>query len=107
MFKIEIDLNNDEIIQISRAANHFLGFEAVGGRIFITNQRFVFKSHAVNIQAHELTINFSEIKKLAFYNTLAIVPNGLKVILHSGKVEKFAVWKRNLIIKAIHQNLKS
>ena len=107
MFKIHIDLNTNENIEISRPANHFLGFEAVGGKLFITNQRFVFKSHAVNLQAHELIINFSEIKKIEYYNTLVIVPNGLRIILHSGKIEKFAVWKRNLIIKAIHRNLNS
>ena len=102
MFKINLKLKENEIIEISRPANHFLRFEGVGGRIFITNLRFVFKSHAVNFQAHELTINYSEIKSVVFYNTLAIVPNGLKIILHSGKIEKFAVWKRSLIKKAIY-----
>ena len=103
MFKISFELNENEIIEISRPANHFLGFEGVGGKIFITNQRFVFKSHAANLQAHEQTINYSEIKSVKFYNTLGIVPNGLKLILNSGKIEKFAVWKRSLIKKAILQ----
>ncbi len=107
MFKIDLKLNENEIIQISRPANHFLGIEGVGGRIFITNQRFVFKSHEVNFQAHELTITYPEIKTIEFYNTLAIIPNGLKIILQSGKIEKFAVWKRSLILKAIHKKFTS
>ena len=105
MFKINLELMDNEIIEITRPANHFLGFEGVGGKIFITNQRFVFISHAVNLQAHELTINYSDIKSVEFYNTLGIVPNGLKIILQSGKIEKFAVWKRSLVKKAIQQKL--
>lgn len=101
MFNITLDLRVDEKIEITRRANHFLGVEAVGGKIFITNQRFVFKSHAANFQAHELSIQFSEILKIDFYNTLAIVPNGLKLTLQSGKIEKFAVWKRILLKQAI------
>ena len=106
MFKIDLKLKENEIIEISRPANHFLGIEGVGGRIFITNQRFVGKAQAGNFQAHELTITYPEIKKIEFYNTLAIIPNGLIIILQSGKTEKFAVWKRALILKAINKKFK-
>lgn len=107
MFKIKLDLKTDEKIEISRPANHFIGIEGVGGKIFITNQRFVFKSHAANIQAHELTVPFDDIIKIEFYNTLGIVPNGLKLVLASGKTEKFAVWKRSIIKQAILNKQKN
>lgn len=105
MFKITLELKEGEIVELSRPANHFMGIEGVGGRIFITNQRFVFKSHAANLQAHELTLQYTDIKKIVFYNTLAIVPNGLKLILKNGKEERFAVWKRQLVRELIQKKM--
>ena len=52
-------------------------------------------------------ISFNEIKKIEFYNTFLIFPNGLKIILLTGKTEKFAVWKRSLVVNAIHQKFKT
>ena len=105
MFKILLNTFENEIIELSRPANHIMGLEAVGGRLFITNQRMVFKSHAANIQAHELTIEYTEISKIDFFNTLGLVPNGLKISLHTGKIEKFAVWKRSLVQQTILKRL--
>ena len=105
MFKITLELRENEVVELSRPANHFLGIEGVGGRIFITNQRFVFKSHAANLQAHELTVEYSEIRKVTFYNTLLIVPNGLMLILKNGKKEKFAVWKRHKVKDLIQRKM--
>ena len=105
MFTITLDLQDNEEILLTRPANHFLGIEGVGGKIFITNKRFVFKSHELNIQKHQLDINYTDIDKLIFFNTLLLFPNGLKLILKNGKEEKFAVWKRQLVKGLILNNI--
>ena len=71
-FNIEIDLIKDEKIESEYSANHFMGFEAVGGKLFITNKRFVFKSHSINIQNHELTIKYLDIKRVELCNTFLL-----------------------------------
>ena len=106
MFNIEIDLIEDEKIESTHNANHFMGFEAVGGKLFITNKRFVFKSHSINIQNHELTIQYSDIERIELCFTFLIVPNGLKIITKSGKKDQFVVWKRKMIKEAIEQKMK-
>ncbi|MFH2143196.1 MAG: GRAM domain-containing protein [Bacteroidota bacterium] len=101
MFNIQVELIENENIELSQGANHFKGLEGVGGKLFITNKRIVFKSHSINLQNHELTIMYPEILSIELYNTLGIVPNGLKIITKSGKNEKFVVWKRKIIKKII------
>jgi len=55
-----------------------------------------FKSHSFNLQNHELVIYIDQIKVIAFYNNLGIVPNGLAISLKDGRQEKFVVSGRQL-----------
>ena len=96
-----------EKIEFSKSANHFKGIEGVGGKLFITNKKIIFKSHAINIQNHELHIEFFDIQSIQFYNSLGILPNGLMIITKSGKKEKFVVWKRTEIKKLIEEKIKN
>lgn len=85
----------------SGAANHFKNSEAVGGKLYLLNDRLVFKSHAFNIQNHSVQIEISAITEIAFYSTLGVVPNGLQFALKDGVIEKFVVnnrklWKANI-----------
>jgi len=90
-------------IEFAKEANHFKGIEGVGGKLFVTNKRIVFKSYSINIQNHEVIIGDSNIQHVEFFNTLGIFPNGLKIITSSGKQEKFVVWKRSIIKKLIER----
>ncbi|ANE53547.1 hypothetical protein SY85_16480 [Flavisolibacter tropicus] len=72
-------------------ANHFKGAEGVGGKLYLTNKRLVFKSHKYNIQNHELSMRLSDIDKADRYKTLGIVNNGLAVTTAGGTIEKFVV----------------
>ena len=89
----------------SGMANHFLNAEGVGGNLFLYSDRLYFKSHAVNIQVHDLTIELNQIKNVSFYNTFGLVPNGLAVNLHNGKTEKFVLYKRAVWKKEIENFL--
>lgn len=72
-------------------ANHFVGREAVGGYLFLTDARLLFRSHRVNIQNHELAIPLGEMSSVEATKTLRVVANGLSITLGSGQQEKFVV----------------
>ena len=87
----KIDIQTDEIILFETGANHFKGAEGVGGKLYLTNNRLVFKSHKFNIQNHELSINLPDIDKVDRYKTLGLANNGLSVTTIDNKTEKFVV----------------
>jgi len=87
----KIDIAIDENILFETPANHFKGVEAVGGKLYLTNQRLVFKSHKLNIQRHQLIMNISDIQKVSRYRTMGLVDNGLSVTTINGSTDKFVV----------------
>lgn len=87
----KIETKPDEAILHETNANHFKGVEGVGGKLYLTNKRLVFKSHKLNIQNHELSIRLSDIKKVAKYKTLGIINNGLSVTTCDKNIERFVV----------------
>jgi hypothetical protein len=87
----KIDTASDETILLETVANHFKGAEGVGGKLYLTNKRMVFKSHKLNIQNHELSISLSAIGKVDRYKTLGLINNGLCVTTRDNKKEKFVV----------------
>lgn len=103
---MDITLQEGEEIIKEGVANHFQGIESVGGRLFLTNQRVFFKSHSLNIQTHEQSIPYSEIKSTGKRNTLLIVPNGMYIELLNGNIEKYVLFERSKWIKEIEQRIK-
>lgn len=89
----KIDIDPDENIMFETPANHFKGIEGVGGRLYLTNRRLIFKSHKLNIQNHQLSIDLSDIKHVDRYKTLGLVNNGLVITIITDKTEKFVVEK--------------
>jgi hypothetical protein len=84
-------------------ANHFRNIEAVGGWIYLTDQRLLFRSHSMNVQRHELTIPLGEISEAKPCMTFGIIPNGLEIKMIDGKTEKFVVEDRNDWAKKIQE----
>jgi GRAM domain len=76
-------------------ANHFMGHEAVGGWLFLTDQRLVFKSHNFNLQNHELALALTDIVWVQPRRTAGIIPNGLQVQTQQGATERFVVGGRS------------
>lgn len=87
----KIDTEPDETVLFETGANHFKGAEGVGGKLYLTNKRLVFKSHQFNFQNHEWSINLSDIDKVDRYKTLGLVNKGLSVTPAGNKIEKFVV----------------
>ena len=82
---------NDDVPIKDGAANHFKGMESVGGRLYLTNRRLIFRSHSLNIQTHEESYRLDDIVAIVRRNTLGIVPNGIAVRLVDGREERFVV----------------
>jgi hypothetical protein len=101
------ELNKETVLVNKVNANLFRGMEAVGGKLTITNQRLMFTSHSLNIQAGTTEIPMSEIATVRKRNTMGFVPNGMSVILKNGTEHKFVVWKRDMLIKTIIDNMGS
>jgi GRAM domain len=72
-------------------ANHFLNGEAVGGWLFLTRERVLFRSHQFNIQPHELSVPLAEIAEVQPVRAAWIFPNGLRLVTRSGREERFVV----------------
>ena len=104
--KAQTQITNTEIIH-EGAANHFLGAESVGGKLYLLNNTLEFKSHGFNVQNHNLVINLKDIEQAETYNLLWIVPNGLKIILKNGQTEKFVVNNRTKWIEKILAEIKT
>ena len=51
----------------------------------------MFKSHKLNIQAHELAINLADIRDAKRHKSLGIVNNGLSILTSTNVTEKFVV----------------
>ena len=90
---IKIELETGEKIIFQSNANHFKGLEAVGGKLFLTEKRLVFKSHKYNIQNHQLIIKLSDIASIGRFKPLGLTNNGLLVIDKNNETEKFVVDK--------------
>lgn len=83
-------------------ANHFLRGEGVGGYLYLTNERLIFKSHKFNFQRHELTILIREVDSARSYLILGLIPIGLEVVT-SDRKERFVVAKRHNWLQGIRR----
>jgi len=102
---MKIELQENEKIIRKGAANHFKGIESVGGRLFLTNHRLYFSSHAMNVQTHHLSVPCIDILSVGKRNTLGIIPNGMFIELKNGQKEKFVLWGRGKWIREIEQQI--
>lgn len=94
------DLNPNESIVKEGPANLQKGIEAVGGRLFLTNQRVVFESHAMNIQAGVTEIPLGEVESIQpcwtkFLNLIPLMPNSLALQTRAGQEHKLVLFGRS------------
>jgi hypothetical protein len=83
-----------EAILKQGGASHFKGMEAVGGKLFLTDHRLVFKSHRFNIQVHEESYALGDIVAVEPRRGISIVGDGMAVVMHDGREERFVVFGR-------------
>jgi hypothetical protein len=89
--RIKLLHDENETILFETQASHFKGIEAVGGLLYLTAERLVFKSHKYNIQNHTLSVNLDEIASVSRYKVFGISNNGILLETKNGSKEKFSV----------------
>jgi hypothetical protein len=83
-------------------ANHFRGWEGVGGWLYLTDRRLLFRPHRFNVQRHELSVPLTKVVGAAACATAWVIPNGLRVTTAQG-AEQFVVEGRRGWAEAINQ----
>lgn len=83
-------------------ANHGRRGEGVGGYLYLTDRRLLFKSHRFNIQNHDLSIPLEDISSVRPSLTMGLIPNGLQIFV-VGRKEHFVVSQRHDWIEQIER----
>jgi len=99
------ELFENEKVEEEIFANLFRGIEGVGGKIFLTNDRLIFKSHSLNIQKGQTNIDYSEISSVGRRKTMKIINNGMKILTNKGQEYCFVVNDRESQIQKISSKL--
>ena len=97
---MKIELNPSEIEIKEGGANLQKNIETVGGKLHLTNQRLIFKSHKINIQTGITEIQLADIESIKkcwtkFLGFIPIMPNSLAVNTIDGKVFSFVLFGRS------------
>lgn len=104
--QIKPELETEEKIEIEGPANLFRGIEGVGGKIFLTNKKMIFKSHKINIQKGQTDIDYANIQEVVKRKTAKLIDNGIRIITQNGKEYDFVVNERNLWFEKINERIK-
>ena len=103
------ELTQNEQIEIEGPANLFRGIEGVGGKLFLTNKKIVFKSHKINIQKGQTDIPYENVSEIIKRKTAKLIDNGIRIKTNDGNEFDFVVnerekWIENLKEKITHYN---
>ena len=96
---MRIDLQPGERLIREGAANLMRGREAVGGRLFLTDRRLHFASHAFNIARGPTDLPLADVAATEpcwtkFLGVLPLLPNSLAVRTRDGTEYRFVVYGR-------------
>mgnify|MGYP002352898173 CR=1 FL=1 len=103
---MKAELRNGERIIKEGAANLQKNIEAVGGKLYLTNQRLIFEGHKLNLQSGAVEVEISNIQSAQpawtkLLGLLPIFPNSLCVYSKQGKEYRFALFGRGAWAAAI------
>ena len=98
-------LEPEEVLIKTSAANMMRGWEGVGGRLFLTNRRLIFESHAINFQTGTSEIPLADVagmeKGWARFLGLPLAPTSIAVKTLKGDESRFVVFGRQAWIDAV------
>jgi GRAM domain len=87
-------LDSNEPILYSGPANHMRGYEGVGGFLYLTSHRLLFRPHSFNVQKGDFSLPSSEIKSvISNQKTLGFLANRLIAVDNSGMRQTFIVYE--------------
>lgn len=93
------DLEGERILK-QGPANHVRGSEAVGGWLYLTDRRLLFRPHRFNIQRDEASFPLEEVLQAQPCLTAWVIPNGLRLVT-AQRSERFVVEGRRAWSKEI------
>ncbi len=102
---IKPKLQENERIEIEGPANLFRGIEAVGGKLFLTNRKLIFKSHKLNIQKGQTDINYENIDEIIARKTAKLIDNGIRIKTKDAKEFDFVVYDREKWIEKLTEKI--
>ncbi|MDM1383602.1 hypothetical protein HX024_13015 [Myroides marinus] len=102
--KLEIPLVAGEELEAYGMANMFLGKEAIGGKLGITEDTLVFHSHKFNIQKSTIRIPFDEMTVLKPCRVMWFMNNGIEVQTYDSRCV-FVVNDRKTWLEIIHKKM--
>ena len=103
--KLQIPLAEGEELEAYGVANMFLGKEAIGGKLGITEDTLVFHSHKFNIQKSTIRIPFEDIKSIKPCKVMWILSNGIEIRTDAERCV-FVVNDRKAWLEVIKQKIK-
>jgi GRAM domain-containing protein len=92
--------NEEEKLLGTFGANLLRRYEAVGGRLILTNQRVLFEAHNFNFQTTPVAIPLSAIETVVPSLTFGILRNGITIHCAATKYQ-FVVWHRQRILSKL------
>lgn len=95
-----------ETITKTGLANHYVGIEAVGGYLVLTDRRLHHIPHALNIQSTPVSCPLSAITDVRTGWNF-IMPNAVIITLQDGRSERFVVNGRKEWAAAISRQLQA
>jgi hypothetical protein len=98
-------LTNEQLVK-EGFANLQRGWETVGGRLYLTNQRLIFESHPFNVQRGTTIVPLPNIAVVQetwtkFLNQIPIANNSIAVTTNEEREYRIVVWGRRDWIEAI------
>ena len=102
---IKPELTDNETVEIEGPANLFRGIEGVGGKLFLTNKKVIFKSHKINIQNGQTDIEYNDIAEIIKRKTAKLIDNGIRVKTNEGKEFDFVVNDRDKWIEELNERI--
>jgi hypothetical protein len=99
-FGMKTALQPNETLIREGAANLKKGIESVGGKLFLTDQRLVFESHALNVQSGTTVISLIDIAAInlcwtKFLNSIPLMPNSLAIKTSDGLEHRLVLFGRS------------
>lgn len=99
-------LTQDENIEIEGPANLFRGMLGIGGKLFLTNRKVIFKPHKLNIQNRQTDIDYGNISELIERKTAKLIDNGIRIKTNDGEEYDFVVNEREKWVEKLNDKIK-
>jgi len=79
--------------------------EGVVGKIILTDEKLIFKSHKINIQRGQTDIKYENINKIIERKTAKLIDNGIRIKTKDAKEFNFVVNEREKWIKKLNEKI--